>query len=146
MITTRDNAARICKQEVTGSIPVGSIGKQPANAAVSRPSRDLLGGEGQSRNKADPLLIETWLAELGETQVVRVVFAPGESYTRRLSIYSDRDVRDLRVASGQMAYAEHIDAAECVPPDAKAATRRVQISLAVETLFPALHHDSRLPA
>src|SRR5271165_1086687 len=52
MGTTREGRRPICKQEVTGSIPVGSIAEVPANGPVLARSGGLREGRGASKYRA----------------------------------------------------------------------------------------------
>lgn len=94
-----------------------------------------------------PAVIEAWTPFANPDAVhVRVRFDDGEQFDRELNWWSDEDRRPLEVAGSMMRYADHIDASQKVPEQDKDASRRVQHALAIETIFPELHHDPRLPA
>jgi hypothetical protein len=90
------------------------------------------------------LTIESWTT-IHDTLVVRVRL-DGDVYERELHWWSDRDERDRRTAARFMAHAARRDDSPHVPDVDKAKSRAVDHALAIEAIFPELHHDSRLPA
>lgn len=90
--------------------------------------------------------IESWSPMLEPDVMIVRLRLGSETYTRRLCLWNDADERDRRIAAHYYAHAARIDASERVSPEARAAVRSVDHALAIEAIFPELHHDSRLPA
>ena len=76
---------------------------------------------------------------------VRVTFPGGEAHQRVLRLARDEDWRLLRQCAEQMGGVQ-AEESDRIPAGDKAAFRRVHRALLIETLFPDLYHDPRLPA